>query len=173
MRDAVTCSGWRCWRREADLVTITEKADLQQAMGEVMEAAERSASAPGHGMRGLPLQTLLTATPLKFQLARCREVTSAELLACARSCCTICMLGGAPVARARVRQALRRLQMPDLALPCPRAGGGAAAAARGGVHADADEPDAAPAPGAAAGRRSEEGTPFPPRLHPVQSARAH
>ena len=43
-------------------------------MGEVMEAAERSASQPGHGTRGLPLQTLLTATPLKFQLVRCKEV---------------------------------------------------------------------------------------------------
>lgn len=53
---------------------MTDKQDLQQAMGEVMEAAERSASLPGHGTRGLPLQTLLTATPLKFQLARCKEV---------------------------------------------------------------------------------------------------
>ena len=60
--------------READLITITDKQDLQQAMGEVMEAAERSASQPGHGTRGLPLQTLLTATPLKFQLVRCKEV---------------------------------------------------------------------------------------------------
>ena len=60
--------------READLITITDKQDLQQAMGEVMEAAERSASLPGHGTRGLPLQTLLTATPLKFQLVKCAEV---------------------------------------------------------------------------------------------------
>ena len=62
--------------READLITITDKQDLQQAMGEVMEAAERSASLPGHGTRGLPLQTLLTATPLKFQLVKCAEVCS-------------------------------------------------------------------------------------------------
>ena len=55
-------------------MTLTEKQDLQQAMGEVMEAAERSASLPGHGTRGLPLQTLLTATPLKLQLVRCSEV---------------------------------------------------------------------------------------------------
>ena len=55
-------------------MTLTEKQDLQQAMGEVMEAAERSASTPGHGTRGLPLQTLLTATPLKLQLVRCSEV---------------------------------------------------------------------------------------------------
>ena len=67
------CSPEPC--READLITITDKQDLQQAMGEVMEAAERSASQPGHGTRGLPLQTLLTATPLKFQLVRCKEVT--------------------------------------------------------------------------------------------------
>ena len=65
--DCLTC-------READLVTITDKQDLQQAMGEAMEAAERSASLPGHGTRGLPLQTLLTATPLKFQLLKCKEV---------------------------------------------------------------------------------------------------
>ncbi len=78
-----TCS-WPCLiveqchagRREADLITITDKQDLQQAMGEVMEAAERSASLPGHGTRGLPLQTLLTATPLKFQLVKCAEVHS-------------------------------------------------------------------------------------------------
>lgn len=48
-------------------------------MGEVMEAAERSASLPGHGTRGLPLQTLLTATPLKFQLVNCAEVTCLRL----------------------------------------------------------------------------------------------
>jgi hypothetical protein len=60
--------------READLITITDRQDLQQAMNEVMEAAERSASLPGHGTRGLPLQTLLGATPLKLQLIRCKEV---------------------------------------------------------------------------------------------------
>ena len=68
-------------RREADLITITDKQDLQQAMGEVMEAAERSASLPGHGTRGLPLQTLLTATPLKFQLVKCAEVLSCRFCA--------------------------------------------------------------------------------------------
>ena len=71
-------------RREADLITITDKQDLQQAMGEVMEAAERSASLPGHGTRGLPLQTLLTATPLKFQLVNCAEVSSLRLAPCRR-----------------------------------------------------------------------------------------
>ena len=55
-------------------MTITDRQDLQQAMNEVMEAAERSASLPGHGTRGLPLQTLLAATPLKLQLVRCKEV---------------------------------------------------------------------------------------------------
>ena len=75
-------------RREADLITITDKQDLQQAMGEVMEAAERSASLPGHGTRGLPLQTLLTATPLKFQLVKCAEVCSLNALFFPRSCCS-------------------------------------------------------------------------------------
>lgn len=62
---------------------MTEKADLQQAMGEAMDAAERiaerSASVAGHATRGLPLQTLLTATPLKFQLVRCAEVHAAAV----------------------------------------------------------------------------------------------
>ena len=60
--------------READLITITDKTDLQQAMNDAMEAAERSASLPGHGTRGLPLQSLLGGHPLKLQLLRCKEV---------------------------------------------------------------------------------------------------
>lgn len=60
--------------READLITITDKTDLQQAMNDAMEAAERSASLPGHGTRGLPLQSLLAGHPLKLQLLRCKEV---------------------------------------------------------------------------------------------------
>ncbi|BDA44746.1 probable protein CLMP1 [Coccomyxa sp. Obi] len=59
--------------READLITITDKTDLQQAMNDAMEAAERSASLPGHGTRGLPLQSLLAGHPLKLQLLRCKE----------------------------------------------------------------------------------------------------
>lgn len=73
------------WRREADLITITDKTDLQQAMGEAMDAAERSAALPGHGTRGLPLQSLLAGHPLKMQLIRCKEV-------CALSTCSLCVL---------------------------------------------------------------------------------
>ena len=53
-------------RREGDLVTVTEKQDLQQAMAEVVEAAERSA--PPGAARALPLQHLITATPLRLKL---------------------------------------------------------------------------------------------------------
>ena len=53
-------------RREGDLVTVTEKQDLQQAMAEVVEAAERSA--PPGTARALPLQHLITATPLRLKL---------------------------------------------------------------------------------------------------------
>lgn len=60
--------------READLITITDKADLQHALNDAMEAAERSASLPGHGTRGLPLQSLLAGHPVKLQLVRCKEV---------------------------------------------------------------------------------------------------
>ncbi|EIE21525.1 hypothetical protein COCSUDRAFT_66932 [Coccomyxa subellipsoidea C-169] len=59
--------------READLITVTDKADLQHAMNDAMEAAERSASLPGHGTRGLPLQSLLAGHPVKLQLVRCKE----------------------------------------------------------------------------------------------------
>ncbi|KAK9834855.1 hypothetical protein WJX81_004062 [Elliptochloris bilobata] len=52
--------------REGDLVTVTEKQDLQQAMAEVVEAAERSA--PPGAARTLPLQHLITATPLRLKL---------------------------------------------------------------------------------------------------------
>ncbi len=64
----------RVLRREADLITVTDKADLQHAMNDAMEAAERSASLPGHGTRGLPLQSLLAGHPVKLQLVRCKEV---------------------------------------------------------------------------------------------------
>jgi len=53
-------------RREGDLVTVTEKQDLQQAMAEVVEAAERGA--PPGAARALPLQHLITATPLRLKL---------------------------------------------------------------------------------------------------------
>ena len=47
-------------------MTVTEKQDLQQAMAEVVEAAERSA--PPGTARALPLQHLITATPLRLKL---------------------------------------------------------------------------------------------------------
>ena len=47
-------------------MTVTEKQDLQQAMAEVVEAAERSA--PPGAARALPLQHLITATPLRLKL---------------------------------------------------------------------------------------------------------
>jgi len=52
--------------REGDLVTMTEKQDVQQAMAEVLEAAERTA--PPGAARTLPLQHLITATPLRLKL---------------------------------------------------------------------------------------------------------